>query len=170
MVVVSIGVSRGPVRIGVVLSMVATAASLLALAAAGIPSGFGIGILGGALLVAGTLGGSRRILDYAALVLFSAVVVSGVGGAHPGPLLVSLVALVVAWDAGEQAINVGEQLGREARTHRAVVVHVSTTTIVGLGGAAAGYGVYRLAGGGQPASALVFMLLGTVLIVWALRG
>lgn len=164
------GVSRGPTRTGVVLSMGATAVVVLALAAAGVPAGLGIGALGGVALVAGALVGSRRLLDYAALVVFGAVVFSGVGGAHPGPLLVSLVALVVAWDAAEQAINVGEQLGREARTRRAESVHVATTTVVGLGGAAVGYGAYRLAGSGQPASAVVVLLLGTVLIVWALRG
>lgn len=164
------GIERGPTRTGVVLSMAATGVSILALAAGGVPAGLGIGAVGGAMLVTGALAGSRRLLDYAALVVFGAVLFSGVGGAHPGPMLVSLVALVVAWDAAEQAINVGEQLGREARTRRAETVHVAATTMVGLGGSAVGYGAYRLAGAGQPASAVVVLLLGTVLIVWALRG
>ncbi len=165
----SVGVARGPTRTAVVLSMGAAAVAVLALVAGGVPSGVGVGAVGAAMLVGGTLAGSRTVLDYAALVTFGAVVFSGVGGAHPGPMLVSLVALVVAWDAGEQAINVGEQLGRGARTRRAETVHVASTTVVGLGGAGVGYGVYRLAGGGQPASALVVLLLGTVAIVWALR-
>jgi len=167
---VTVGVSRGPGRTAIQLSLVAGAASVGGLAIAGVPSGLAAGAVGTLVLAAGVVAGSRRLLDYAAIGLFLAVVFSGVGGARPAPLLVSMVAAVVAWDAGEQAINVGEQLGRDARTRRAEVVHVASTTIVGMGGAALGYGVYRLAGGGRPASALVVLLLGAVLITWALRG
>jgi hypothetical protein len=164
-----VGIDRRPDRFGMLLAAGAAGVATVALVLAGIPTGAGIAAVGGAVLLAGGLAGRRGVLDWGALVMFGGVLLAGVGGGFPGPLLVALVGTVVAWDAAEHAISVGEQLGRDARTRRVVVVHVAESSLVGAGGAAVGYGVYRLAGGGQPASALVALLLGAVVITWALR-
>lgn len=165
-----LGIDRSPGWTGLGLSAVAAVVAAGALALAGVPSALGIGAIGLVLVVAGAAAGVRRVMEWGAVVAFGGVVLAGVGGATAAPLLVALLALVVAWDAGEQAVGVGEQLGRAAPTRRAELVHVAVTAIVGAGGAAVGYGVYRLAGGGRPASALVVLLLGGVLITWALRN
>ena len=163
------GIDRSPDRTGVLLTAAAALGAVASLAVAGVPSALALGVVGVVVLLGAAAVGHRRGLDWGALVAFGGVLLAGIGGARAGPLLVSMVATVVAWDAGEQAISVGEQLGRAAPTRRATVVHVAASTLVGAGGAAVGYGVYRLAGGGRPASALALLLLGGVLITWALR-
>ena len=163
------GIDRGPSRTGIMLATVAMLGSLAALTFSGVPSGLGIGALGAIALLGGTYTGSRKVLDVAAVVLFVGILFAGIGGGRALHLLVSLVGLVIAWDVSEHAISVGEQLGREAPTRRLELVHAAESSLVGAGGAAVGYGVFRVAGGNQPASSLVILLLGGVLITWALR-
>jgi hypothetical protein len=167
--VTEVGVDRGPVRVGLGLSTAATGTAILALAATGAPASVGLAAVGGAILLGAGFGDRQDLLDGGALALFLAVLFAGVSGGHPGPLLVAMVGTVVAWDAAEQALTVGEHLGQEAPSRRLVVVHVATTTLVGAGGAAVGYGVFKASGGGQPVSALMLLVLGGVLITWALR-
>lgn len=162
-------VERTPSRSGVALAAGAALGATAALALAGVPTGAAAGAVGAAVLLFSAGAGVRRGVDWGALVLFGAVVFAGVGGARPAPLLAAMVGTVVAWDAADTAVSLGEQLGAEARTRRAALTHVGISTLVGTGGAAVGYGVFRLAGGGRPASALVVLLAGAVLITWALR-
>jgi len=162
-------VARTPSRAGVGLSAGAALVAVAGLAAAGVGSAAAAGAVGAALVVLTAALGERRGVDLGALVLFGAVLLAGTGGARAGPLLAAMVATVVAWDAGDTAVSLGEQLGAEARTRRAALTRTGVSALVGAGGAAVGYGVFRLAGGGRPASALVVLLLGSVLITWALR-
>lgn len=94
------------------------------------------GMAGLVLLVAGVSklrsGWERHLVTAGtALILVSAVGSGVVLETASLPLLASVVATVVAWDVGEQAINLGEQVGRQAETHSVELVH-------GLGGVAVG--------------------------------
>lgn len=162
------GIDRRPARTS---SAAAVGAGLVAAGALllGSPAGFLASGVGLALLVAGLLQGSRRAIDYGGLVLFGSVFLGGFVGGTVESLLVALPASVVAWDSAEHAINVGEQLGREAETSRGEVVHVAASALVGALSAVLGYAIFRSAGGGKPLAALVFLLLGAVVLMWALR-
>ncbi|MFB6359996.1 MAG: hypothetical protein ABEH59_01600 [Halobacteriales archaeon] len=142
----------------------------LAVAAAGTSAGAAIGVLGLVLLGAGALRASRRAVTVGALLVFGGVVLSGAMGAGPVPMLLGTAAAVLAWDLGEQAINLGEQLGADARTRNAELVHAANSTLVGVIGIAIGYGLFLVSSGGQPVTALVVLLAAALLIAAALRG
>ena len=124
-----------------------------------------IGGAGTLVLWAGLLRGTRSTVTTGAFGLFVAATVAGAQAAPVVPVLASVVLAAVAWDAGNNAISIGEQLGRSADTARIEVVHGAATLATGTLTAGFGYATYRLATGGQPVAAVVFLLLGAVLLV-----
>jgi hypothetical protein len=162
-------VTRAPPRLSIGM---ATAAALLGLVSVALASvaGAGVAAVGLAVVVVGLVRGRRRWLTAGAVGLFAGVLVAGARGSPPEPLLVGLLGAALAWDVGEHGIGVGEQLGREADTTRVEVVHAAASTAVGTGGVVLGYGVFLVATGGQPVTALVFLLVGVVALVAALRA
>lgn len=96
-----------------------------------LPAVTGVLVLGAGLVpVHGT--GSRGLVKVGTGLLYLAMLVSGVfQSVALGALLLAGTASVVAWDAGEHAISVGEHLGRRSGTSEVEVVHVAGT--VGLG-------------------------------------
>ena len=128
-----------------------------------------VGAAGLLSLVAGVARASRRFATLGGAGLLGSVLVAGLGGAGPEALLVGLLGGLLAWDTAEFGIGVGEQLGRETETRRLVVVHAGASLIVGALAAGVGYGVYLRASGGQPVTALVFLLLGGVALAAVLR-
>jgi hypothetical protein len=139
----------------------------VALAAAGAAAPAAVGVV---VLALGLYRGSRRVVTLGASALFVGVVYAGVQGGAAEPLLLAALGTVVSWDAGEYAIGVGEQLGRDADTTRLTLVHSATTLLVGVAGVAVVYAVYLSVGGNQPVAALVLVLLGAISLVAALRG
>lgn len=132
------------------------------------------GLIGVVLVGIGVLGlervPSRRLVSAGVAFVLSGIVLSGlVRGAQAPGLLAGAAAAVVAWDAGEHAIGLGEQLGREARTWPVELVHVAST---GLVGASAGAGALVLAGlvGTRrvPLVGLVAMLAAALVLLVAL--
>lgn len=160
-------VDHSPARLSSGLSV---GAGGVAVAAAGTSLGGAIGSAGLVLLAVGAILGTRRAVTIGALTAFGGVVASGALGAGPEPTLIGTAAAVLAWDFGEQAINLGEQLGREARTRNAELVHAANSTLVGVVGVTIGYGLFLAAAGGQPVTALVVLLAAALLIAAALRG
>jgi dipeptide/tripeptide permease len=142
----------------------------VAVASAGTSIGGAIGVIGLGFLAVGALRGTRRAVTLGALIAFGGVVAAGAMGAGPVPMVIGTAAAVLAWDLGEQAINLGEQLGRAARTRNAELVHAANSTLIGVIGIAVGYGLFLVAAGGQPVTALVVLLAGALLIATALRG
>jgi hypothetical protein len=102
--------------------------------------------------------------------LFGGVLLAGAQGGGPEALVLGLLGTVVAWDVGEHAVGLGEQLGREATTTRSELVHAAASLAVGAAGATLGYGVFLVAAGGQPTTALVFLLIGVVALAAAVRS
>lgn len=131
--------------------------------------GLAVGAAGFLLVAVGVVRGSHRGVGVGASGLLVAALGGGVLTAIPALLLPGVIAAVLAWDFGEQAINVGEQLGREADTANLEATHAAGSTVVGAGAGGLGYAIYLVASGGQPVTALVFLLLGAVALTSALR-
>lgn len=129
------------------------------------------GILGLAVLVLGIgsaiPGYERWFVTAGTGTILLGVFVSGIlYDASVLALLAGTAATVVAWDCGEQAINLGEQIGRAATTWRAEVVHEGGAVVVG--GLAVGLAVFveGLGVSGLPIASLSILIgAGVVLSV-----
>lgn len=159
-------IDRAPARLSGGLAVVAAGLAVGAsMSGAAVPFG-----LAGVLLVGiGVLRGVRSAVTIGAWLAFAGVVVAGTAGAGPEALLVGTAAAVLSWDIGEHAVNVGEQLGRAADTRRGELVHAASSTTVAVGGIGIGYGMFLVAAGGQPVTALVLLLGAALLLAAALR-
>lgn len=127
---------------GVVLVLIGTAGAAGGLALAVIRGGSYSntievlpGLLGLSVLVLG-LGpvrdGWERLLVSlgTGLILLTVVASAAVYGSDTMGILAAGIGAVVAWDLGEQAVNLGEQVGREAKPRGVVLVHVGATAAV----------------------------------------
>lgn len=153
----------------------ATAAIIAAIVAAFTSAPFALIALplgiGGIGMIAATLlrNGSRRLVSLGTASLFLSVVIAGGFGAPVEFLLLSTITTVLAWDFGQNAISLGEQMGRQTETQRNELIHASTSMIVGFVGGGLGYLIYLTSSGGHPVSALVLIVLGLVFLVWSIR-
>lgn len=147
------------------------AAALAGLTAVG---GFGWWVLlspaGVGLLGVGLHHGSRRLLSAGAAALVLASVITGLAGGGPARLVVAVAAAAVAWDLGEHAIGLGEQLGRRADTRRLEFLHASAAVGVAAAAAGAVYVAFALSGGGRPLAALLLLLVGVMALLAAVRA
>ena len=134
-----------------------------------VPGMLGVLVLAfGVVPVAGT--GSRALVKLGTATVFAAVVVSGVfQSVSVSTLLLAGVAAVVAWDAGENAINVGEQLGRAADTSRVELLHVGASAAVGALAVLSGTLVRDVGASSLSLPALATLLVAAVLLVAALH-
>lgn len=151
--------SAAAVAAGLITTVLLATSVLLA----AVPAGFGA-----ASLAIGLLRGYEEPIGVGVALLFGGLLVGGAYGARPTPLLLGAVGTAVAYDAGYYANRLGSQLGGDARTDRAELVHVGATTTVASATGGLGALFFRIGTGGQPSTALVALLLATVLLVWAL--
>ncbi|WP_128223963.1 DUF7519 family protein [Halobacteriaceae archaeon SHR40] len=161
-------IDRSP---AIVSSVAATALGLVVLAALGPFSGIALGlcVVGFALLAVGLLRGIRSAVSGGAGGLLLGTVAGAVNGAPVLLTLLGLVATVLAWDVGQRAIDIGEQLGRDADTSALELFGLATSVAVGVFTGVAGYLIYLAGAGGQPLSALFFVLLAVLVLFAALR-
>lgn len=113
----------------------------------------------------------RRLVSLGLVFLVVGAILSGMfngTGTDPVPLLVSLAAAIVAWDAGEQAINVGEQLGRTARTWPSEVVHSLGSTVYGALSVGTAVVLFQADVTGLPLESLLLLLAAAVVLMVAL--
>lgn len=113
--------------------------------------------------------GWRRAATWAGFLAFLGAVVAGVQNAPPVVVLLGVTGAVVAWDLLDNGVSLGDQLGREASTGRAELVHAGGSAALGLGVSFAAYALYTVVGGGKPLSALVLLLLAAVALTSLLR-
>ncbi|MFC4358612.1 hypothetical protein ACFO0N_11740 [Halobium salinum] len=161
------GVDRSPATFSASLSLLAGLFSVLG-SGLGVLTAAAPGFAGLLVLAAGLYRGSRRAVTGGGVVLLGGVVFAGVGGGPPAGLLLGALGALLAWDYGENAITMGEQLGRAADTRRAELFHAAASLGVGVVGSGVVYGIYLGASGGQPVTALVFLLLAVVLLAGVL--
>jgi hypothetical protein len=155
-----------PARLSRGLALLAAAlAAFVALADA---LGAVLGAAGLVCVAAGVLLPARSLVDAGAAGLAAGVAFAA--GAYPVAFpLTGTVAAVVAWDLGEQAVGVGEQLGREADTRRLELVHAGTTLALGSVTAAVGFALYRVAFRGVSFATLLLLLAAAMFLMLSLR-
>lgn len=158
---------RRPSGTGTALALLAAVVVVAALT----PAGAGLPIAAGGLVVLAVAlyRASPALLGGGATLQFVGVLVGGLAGAPPEPVLVAAAGTVVAWDVGEHALVLGDQLGRTARTDRAELVHAAASASVAAVGAGLAYLAFVGVDRGQPTLALVLLLLGGVILAAALR-
>lgn len=155
-----------PRRLSVALTVVPALVAVLA-SAATLPAA-ATGLVGVVLLPIGVLRGSRLLHRIGTAGLFAAVLLAGGAGAPPIRMLVAAGTAVLAWDAGEHGIGLGEQLGTAATMARTQLTHTGVTAFVGTVVAVVGYVVYEIARSGQPTTAVVLLLLAALLFTFLL--
>lgn len=159
-------IDRSPARTSAGIAIIAGAVAIAVVSSATATVVGGLGLL---LLIVGVIRGWRRAVTIGSFVVFLGILYAGLQDAPPEELLLAAASTVIAWDVGEQSINVGEQLGRAASTARGEVVHAASSTVVGVITVGFGYLVFRLATGGQPLTALVILLSAVIALVAAVR-
>ncbi|UPM44425.1 DUF7519 family protein [Halocatena salina] len=162
-------VDRSPARLSSALGLAFGTTVLFLLGSSGLSLAVGPGLFGMGVLVVGLRRQSRLFLTLGVSGLLVGVVVIGLLGARPVPLLIATVATVLTWDVTENAITVGERLGRDAETWPVEIVHVATTAVVSFFSAGAAILVFHLSIDGAPAAAVIVLLLAGVFLALGLR-
>lgn len=172
--------SHGLVGLG--LSVVGGGVVLLAVGLAatepsrlGVRLWLGAGLVGVVCVAAGVIPlrakGSRRLLRGGAVLLFATVLLGGLLSlAELGTLLVAGVAALLTWDVGENAISVGEQLGRATETVRIELAHLFFSVVVGTVAVVAGLVVSGVESPSLSLGGFLILLLAVVLFAVALRN
>lgn len=161
-------VVRSPTRVGSAVAIAAAGLAVAVLALGGV-LGAAPAVVGLALVGVGVTRGRRSALTGGvALVLLGALAAAATGALALYPMLAAALA-IVAWDVGENAIGLGEQLGRAARTTHAELTHAVVSSVVGVGTAIGAFYLYRVAQGGRPLPALVLLLIAAVVLTTILR-
>lgn len=134
-----------------------------------LPGLAGIGLLVGALApLRGQ--GSRLLVKIGTGGLFLSVVLAGLfREADITLLLLTGAGTVLAWDGGDYAIGVGEQLGRQARTWRLEVAHFAASALVSGVAVASVLLAQRLANNQLSLSSFVLTFVAALLLLGALR-
>jgi hypothetical protein len=151
-----VAVEYAPPRLGQVLSIAA------GIVGAGLTTPFVLlalpfGVTGVVALGAGLfLTHSRRWISVGtSSILFGAILTGAYGAVSTELILIGSVSTVLAWDAGRQALSIGQQLGRDTESRRAQLVHVAASAVV-LGTVAVfAYAISLVAEGAGPRPLLV---------------
>lgn len=163
-------VDRSPARLSSALGLAFGTIVLTLLVSSGMTLVVVPGLFGVGSVVVGLRRRSRFILTIGVGGLLVGVVVVGLLGARPVPLLVATIAVVLTWDTSENAITVGERLGRAARTWPVEVVRVAATAAVATLTAGFALLVFQLSIDGASPVALVVLLLAGVFLTIGLRN
>ncbi|WP_435195928.1 DUF7519 family protein [Natronomonas sp. EA1] len=156
-----------PSRLSVGLAALAGTVAVVALASVPVAAGVaGIGLL---VLLVGLDRAVGRAVGAGTVLLLGGVLLGGVFGVAPEALLLATATAVLAWDVGDNGLGMAAQLGREAATARAELVHAAATTSVLAVGTGLCYTVFRLVTGTRPVAALVLLLFGALALAAALR-
>ncbi|SFF77958.1 hypothetical protein SAMN04488063_0255 [Halopelagius inordinatus] len=164
LLVVGVGLSLAGVGFG---TLEAETLPLRIVLAAGL---LGVSLLGAGLAPAPAVR-PRHLVGVGTGVLVVAVVLAGlmteVGSLS---LLSAMAAVVVAWDAGENAVSLGEHVGRRARTWPVELGHTGASASYGTVVVAATFGVTELNVTDVPLTALLLLLGGAVALLVALSN
>lgn len=161
-------VSRAPTLTSTIVTLVA--AFLVCLTA--LPTiGLVPTILGLVVLASGLLAGRRGLVTLGSAGQLVGLFIAGAGASNVTTVrvLVGIAAAVVAWDVGQYAVGLGDQIGRTAPTRRAELVHAGTSLTIAAATAGIAYLLFVVAAGNQPTTALVALLCTAVLLVLVLR-
>lgn len=166
----SVEVDHSPARLSSALGVISGLFALTTLIVSGNTLVLISGSFGMVALVVGIRRRSRSTLALGGLGLLLGVVLVGLLGGPTIPLLIASIAVVLSWDVSENAITVGERLGRAAETRQIEVVHIAGTTAVTALSAGIAFLVYQFSAGGESPVALVALLLAGVILTVGLRN
>lgn len=161
-------IDHSPLRLSAGLALVA-AAGTVGLVAQWSPAAGVVAIGGLALVALGTTVGSVGAVVAGSFGLFGGVVLAGLSDAGTLSLLLATLGAILAWDLGEQAVTLGRQVGRGAKTGRGELVHAGASLLVGIASVGLVGGVSASVGGGFRIGALVVLLVAGIVLVSALR-
>lgn len=153
-----------PTTVGSAVVLGGSLAVIVALAPVSFPASLGAG-LGATVLVAGLLRGSTTVVTAGAGVMLAALVGAAVTGASTVPMVVAGVGVVVVFDAGRYAVQLGTQVGGEGSTTRAELYHVGVTVLVTVATAVLGTGVFLIGPGQLPGIVLLALLVAAGLFI-----
>lgn len=126
-----------------------------------------IGVLGVIFVAISLWQGERLLLSTGSSGLLLAILLAAGDGAPPLLVLAGTAATILAWDIGQHAISLGNQLGSEAETTRAEVAHIASSALVGSGIVVVAYVASTLPTRTQPLISIVFLLLAAGLLAIA---
>lgn len=134
-----------------------------------IPGLAGILILSAGVLKLGFDRYARALSISGTGLLVISVLISGILiGTPEWMLLGATTAAIVAWDVGEQGINLAEQIGRSANTKRVELLHMAGSVTVGLVAIGIAFGFSNVEFGQLPTAGLFLLLGASVILIVAL--
>ncbi len=112
---------------------------------------------------------ARRLLAVGVACVVVGVLSSGfVYGADSAHLLAATALAVLAWDAGENAVSLGRQVGRDGVTARVEIAHVGASAVVGALAVGAALAAAALPLSGVPVAAVLLLLVAVLALAVAL--
>lgn len=150
---------------------VAVAALAMAVIALSHPVMTLLAAAGVAVLAGGAFRGVRWAVTVGAAIVFVGNLLAATAGPSTPPFVALLAGAlaVVAWDLGEHAISLGEDVGGAARTAQGELVHAALTLGVAMFAVALGYAIFRVGADGRPVLAIVFLVVGSFILFRTLR-
>ncbi|MFC6838461.1 DUF7519 family protein [Halomarina ordinaria] len=129
-----------------------------------------VGLLGVPVLALGVVPLRRRVARRlvstgVAFVVVGTVLSAATSAASVPASLASLVCAVVAWDAGERAVNLGDQLGADARTWPVELAHSGWSAAVGGASVGLALALFEMDVTGVPIAGLVLLLAAAVTLM-----
>jgi len=122
------------------------------------------GVVGVLLLTQGLLQAARSWLAAGTLALVGATTMVAFAASDPLPSLGGAALAFVAWDCGEYAVGLGEQVGRRGATARQELRNAGTSVAVAAVAVGAGWATLAVAPGGVPVVALAVLAAGLVVL------
>jgi len=112
---------------------------------------------------------TRHFTGVGIALLVGAIVIRGwLQGIGQLQLLAAVALTLLAWDLAEQAVTLGRDVGRGARTVIVSLTHTAGSLLVGLFGVAVAAGIYGVPPSTLPLAALALLLAGTLVLGLAL--
>ncbi|WP_436909178.1 DUF7519 family protein [Halosimplex marinum] len=160
-------VVRCPARESVWLALAPGVVAVLGLAVN--LAAFAVAAVGLAVVGFGTDRASRGLVTAGSGLIFAGVLVAGARGAPPAVLLLVTAATVVTWTTAEHVVGLAEHLGREAPVQRSVLVHLGGAALTTLLAGGIALAVFLLSTATLTPGVLVFLLVGSALLLYALE-
>lgn len=127
-----------------------------------------VDIIGVVLLFIGVVRGSTRAFTIGTAMLFGGIVIAGMMGVAPLYYLLAAFLVATVWNVGQNGFSIAREVGHGVPTRRIELIHLIGSVVVLVAGVSIGYAVFLTATGGQPAIALVALLVGVIALLTAL--
>ncbi|QPV64125.1 hypothetical protein I7X12_05735 [Halosimplex litoreum] len=160
-------VVRRPARESVLIALAPGVVAVLGLAVNLVS--FAVAAAGLAVVGFGTDRASRSLVTAGSGLIFAGVLNAGARGAPPAVLLLVTAATVVTWTTAEQVVGLADHLGRDAPVQRAILVHLGGATLTTLVAGGIALGVFLFSTATLTPGVLVFLLVGSALLLYALE-